>query len=173
MKNIPLIILGSARGESDTRRLINMLFQGQEYQLIDLLEYKIAPYSYLHDYPADDDFLKLTEELLLHRMIIFATPVYWYAMSGLMKNFFDRLTDLLRLRKECGRQLRGRQTALVAVGSNEELPPGFTVPFEYSAHYLGMHFLASVYCPQTRLKDEHYVQQQGGLFLQKLNEGNK
>ena len=35
--------------------------------------------------------------------IIFVTPVYWYAMSGRMKVFFDRWTDLLKIDKDTGR----------------------------------------------------------------------
>ncbi len=42
-----------------------------------------------------DDYGKtLLEEIYRAEVIIFATPVYWYAPSGLMKNLIDRLTCL-------------------------------------------------------------------------------
>lgn len=61
--------------------------------------------------------------------IIFATPVYWYSMSGLMKTFFDRLTDLVTIQKSVGRKLKGKETFLFAVGTDDLLPAGFTIPF--------------------------------------------
>lgn len=41
--------------------------------------------------------------------IVFATPVYWYAMSGRMKIFFDRFTDLLYTHKSIGKNLKGKK----------------------------------------------------------------
>jgi multimeric flavodoxin WrbA len=35
--------------------------------------------------------------VLAHDQIILATPIYWYAVSAAMKNFLDRLSDLLEL----------------------------------------------------------------------------
>lgn len=169
LSDTPLIILGSARKESDTARFVQHLFQDQAYEVLDLLDYRVAPYSYEHAYPASDDFMQLSERLLQHKCIIFASPVYWYAMSGLMKIFFDRLTDLITIRKEYGRKLRGRQTALLAVGADEALPEGFTVPFKATSRYLGMHFIAYAYSPLSRLKDEPYVQQARKDLLQKLS----
>ncbi len=42
-------------------------------------------------------------------VLIFATPVYWYSMSGIMKVFFDRITDLLTIKKDIGRKLKGKK----------------------------------------------------------------
>ena len=42
---------------------------------------------------ADDDFLGVAEAMVDAEAILFATPVYWYSMSGRLKRFFDRLTD--------------------------------------------------------------------------------
>ncbi len=42
----------------------------------------------------DDYGKKLLIEIHQAEVIIFATPVYWYAPSGLMKNLIDRLTSL-------------------------------------------------------------------------------
>ena len=39
---------------------------------------------------------------------IFVTPVYWYSMSGQMKIFLDRITDLLKWHKDEGRKIRGK-----------------------------------------------------------------
>ena len=130
---LPLVILASSRKQSDTQRLVNALYKPDEIELIDLLDYRIYPYHYALNYPDDDQFEQVAQKLLLHQEIIFATPVYWYAMSGLLKIFFDRLTNLTDKHKAIGKQLKGRTVTVIAVGSDPELPPGFEIPFQLTA----------------------------------------
>ncbi|GAB2541892.1 flavodoxin family protein [Rufibacter soli] len=125
----PLILLASARKDSGTHRLVRTVFHGTPHQLLDLLDYQIGPYRYENDYPPQDEFLKIIEQVLQHQVIVLATPVYWYAMSGLLKTFFDRLTDLVTVQKPLGRKLQGKTIFLLAVGTDSELPDGFEVPF--------------------------------------------
>ena len=148
---LPLVILGSARKQSDTQWLVNQLYKPTEFELLDLLDYRIYPYHYRLAYPPDDQFKQVAEKLLQHQEIIFATPVYWYAMSGLMKVFFDRLTNLTDLHKAMGKQLKGRTVKVIAVGSDPELPPGFEVPFQLTAQYFGMQYRGAVYKPVKEL----------------------
>lgn len=69
-----------------------------------------------------DDFGRVTEAMTAHTRILFATPVYWYSMSGRMKVLFDRLTDLITVRKDIGRRLKGRTVFLLACGTDPTLP---------------------------------------------------
>ena len=62
-----------------------------------------------------------------------------------MKVFFDRLTDLVTVRQDLGRQLEGRKVFLVACGSDPELPDGFEVPFRRTADYLRMDYEGGFY----------------------------
>ncbi len=78
-------------------------------------------------------------------VVVFATPVYWYAMSGAMKAFFDRMTDLLETSKELGRQLKGKGFWLIASGTDLALPEGFEVPFARTAEYFGNQYRGSEY----------------------------
>ena len=67
-------------------------------------------------------------------------------MSGLMKMFFDRLTDLLAPEnRPLGRALAGRETGLLATGIDPLLPPGFEEPFARTAAYFDMHWREVVY----------------------------
>jgi multimeric flavodoxin WrbA len=136
----PLIILATARKNSDTQKLVELLFKDTEYTLIDLLDYKIVQYNYEEQYPADDEFLKVVDAMLSHQLIVFATPVYWYAMSGYMKVFFDRLTDIVSTQKHLGRRLKGKQTAVIAVSTDEDLPEGFEIPFKRTSRYFDMEY---------------------------------
>ena len=146
MKNTkPLVVLGSARAKSDTRHFVESVFSNTDYQMADLLDFHIAPYSYENNYPEKDGFITLINQLLQHEVIVFATPVYWYAMSGLMKTFFDRLTDLITVHKGTGRQLKGKQVYLIVVGTDAELPVGFDNPFKLTCAYLQMEYNGSIY----------------------------
>ncbi len=72
-------------------------------------------------------------------------------MSGIMKTFFDRLSDCLKIEKERGRKLRGKNMAVISCGSDETETEGFFTPFRNSAEYLGMTYLGNIH---TWIEDE-------------------
>lgn len=90
--------------------------------------------------------------MLASEHIVFATPVYWYSMSGTMKGFFDRLTDLLvdPENRELGRAFAGRNVWLLATGADESLPSGFQEPFASTAAYFGMVWQQAFYCRSVK-----------------------
>lgn len=145
MTETPLIILGSARKDGDTHSYTDFVFEGAAHKIIDLLDYKIYPYSYLNDYPDDDRFMEIAALMLQYKTIVFATPVYWYAMSGLMKALFDRFTDLVRVKKEMGRKLSDKSAFLLSIGSDPEMPEGFEIPFRLTCAYLGINYKRSLF----------------------------
>ncbi len=142
----PLVIIGSARSDGDTRQLVDKLLEAVPFEILDLRDYIIHPYNYTEQYPDDDAFMIAIVRMLKHDRLVFATPVYWYAMSGPMKIFFDRFSDLVTTRKPVGRQLAGKHLYLVAVGASHALPEGFEVPFRETANYLSMKFEHAYYC---------------------------
>lgn len=73
----PLIILGSARKDSNTKQLIDRIFREEDYKLIDLLDHNIYPYNYPETYPDDDEFIAILKMFEDHSKVIWATPVYW------------------------------------------------------------------------------------------------
>lgn len=147
----PLIILGSARKNGDTRKLVNLVFENTDHTVIDLLDYKISPYNYTEVYPEDDQFMSIAETMFNHQAIVFATPVYWYSMSGQMKIYFDRMTDLIRSKEEMRPRFKGRKLFLLAVSASDELPTGFEFPFSETADYLEMVYGGSYFSPSFEL----------------------
>jgi hypothetical protein len=66
-------------------------------------------------------------------------------MSGILKVFFDRISDILRTHKNTGRKLRGKNMAMISCSNRDDLKEGFTMPFVESANYLGMKYLGSIH----------------------------
>ncbi|HKL03929.1 MAG TPA: NAD(P)H-dependent oxidoreductase, partial [Cryomorphaceae bacterium] len=79
-----LIILGSARKDSHTRTLVQNVFNDTPHELVDLLDFNIATFDYEADYPKSDEYFDIVQKMINAKTIIFATPVYWYSMSGMM-----------------------------------------------------------------------------------------
>lgn len=140
-----LVILGTAREDSNTLAAIKELSPFADYELIDLRELKIAAYSYEGTYPSADDFLHVARLMQKADNIVFATPVYWYSMSASLKNFFDRFSDLITVHKPIGRSLKGKTTFLISTGSDPSLPTGFEEPFRLTSDYFEMQFKGSKY----------------------------
>lgn len=140
-----VIIQGSSRSKGDTYAFIIDFLRGTSISHIDLKNYKIAHYDYEANYEGDD-FLSLIESLIRqYDTFIFATPIYWYTMSGIMKVFFDRFSDLLQIHKPLGRQLRGKSMSVMSISSSDDVEAFFYRPFELSAEYLGMQYLGHVH----------------------------
>ena len=140
-----VIIQGSSNSLGNTHKIISYLNKDNVFDVIDLKTKNIGAFEY--DFSnADDNFLPLMEEIIAkYDTIIFATPVYWYAMSGTLKHFFDRMSDLLHHKKDLGRQLRGKKMAMISNSGEDDLKNGFTMPFIESANYLGMHYLGDTH----------------------------
>ncbi|HPG11607.1 MAG TPA: NAD(P)H-dependent oxidoreductase [Chitinophagaceae bacterium] len=139
-----IIIQGSARSDGNTNLIARILQEKLNAGFIDLKTKNINGYEYGHE-NMDDDFMSVIREIIKYDAVIFITPVYWYAMSGLMKNFFDRITDCLKVEKETGRKLRGKYLAAVSCSGDPDETEGFFVPFHNSAGYLGMHYLGDMH----------------------------
>ena len=57
-----------------------------------------------------------------------------------MKTLLDRFSDLISVRKDLGRRLKGRRAFALACGSEAALPEGFEVPFRETAVYLDLDY---------------------------------
>jgi len=141
-----IIILGSSNSNGETSKIVSFVSKRTNYSIIDLKTKNISEFDYEFK-NRNDDFRPLINEIVDHsEIIVFATPVYWYTMSGIMKTFFDRISDCLKIEKETGRKLRGMKMAVISCGSDKELKDGFHMPFVETAKYLGMEYIGDVHC---------------------------
>ena len=144
MKNKTLIIFGSSRSDGNTRIIADFLVDKIPADLMNLSDYEFSYFDY--DYKnQNDDYLALAKQLLDYENLVFCTPVYWYSMSGIMKTFFDRMTDLLKFHKPIGRGLAGKKMFAICCSSDEEEYDGFFMPFEKTAGYLDMQYGGNVH----------------------------
>lgn len=158
MSNKKVIIVGSSRKSGNTSKIIDAIAAQYGMDVIDLNNYNFSYYDY-ESKNREDDFLPLIKSIIeKYETFIFATPVYWYSMSGIMKVFFDRFSDLLRIEKETGRQLRGKSVAVISNSNKDELEDVFYLPFVKTAEYLGMkylgnkHFNADIFNTEKNIK---------------------
>ncbi|QRM89652.1 FMN reductase [Lacinutrix sp. WUR7] len=164
-----VILQGSSRSFGDTYKIVNHLVSKSNYDVIDLNTKVIGQYDYEYKNAVDDFMDVITEVITNYDTIIFATPVYWYTMSGIMKAFFDRISDVIRTEKDLGRQLRGKNMAMISTSNSNDIIKGFNMPFVASANYLGMHYLGDIHTwvedNQIPIEVEHII----NTFDAKLN----
>lgn len=128
-----LFFNGSPRSYGLTYTLLNFALKGAtsigvESKLFNLYDLEIRPcLGCLSDnqsscmYPCviDDDMQKVYKEILSSNGIVIATPVYWFAPSGVVKNFIDRLTVFENMIFISGRSLvEGKVAGVIAVGND-------------------------------------------------------
>ena len=140
-----IIILGSSNPEGNTKKIAQELSKNLSAKVLDLTTKQIQPFDYQFN-NQNDDFNKTIHSILdNYDTLIFATPVYWYTMSGIMKNFVDRFTDGLLHDKALGSKFEGKQMAVLACGSSKEEIEGYFIPFQKTATYLKMNYLGNVH----------------------------
>ena len=168
LKSKIAILIGSSNNTGNTASLVDATANRINATIFDLKDYQISPFDYQHQ-NINDDFLGLVKELIQFDQIIFASPVYWYTMSAQMKVFFDRLSDLLHVKKELGRQFRGKATAIISTGASPQPERSFEEVFTNSFDYLAMNYKGMLYCfcEQSFNLDEHkdYIDKQIQIII--------
>jgi multimeric flavodoxin WrbA len=153
-----IALFSSSRRRGNTGQLIDRIALDLNIEVVDLTSQRISSYDYEH-LNRNDDFEPLMKRVLEHDQIIFATPIYWYAVSPAMKVLLDRLSDLLELPDllSDGRRLRGKNAYVVCTSISDEPSAAFMEAFRETFDYLGMLFggVAHVICQNGYLPAAH------------------
>jgi multimeric flavodoxin WrbA len=136
-----IALFSSSRRRGNTGQLIDRIASELNIEVVDLASKRMSSYDYDHR-NRGDDFELLMKRVLAHDQIIFATPIYWYAVSSAMKVFLDRISDLLELPDLLseGRRLRGKNAYVVCTSISDDPAAAFMEAFLETFDYLGMHF---------------------------------
>jgi multimeric flavodoxin WrbA len=95
------VIYGGTRPNGNTELLTEEAILGLKVEKVFLKDFTIQPiedhrHSESGFKDVGDDYNSVIDLILPHDILIFATPIYWYSMSGTMKNFIDRWSQTLR-----------------------------------------------------------------------------
>lgn len=143
------VIYGGTRKNGNTELLTKQVIQGLEVEEIYLSDYLIKPIKDMRHsnegfQDVNDDYNSVINRVLRYDIIIFATPIYWYSMTGIMKNFIDRWSQTSRDPKypNFKKQMQAKKGYVIAVGGDEPLIKGLPMiqQFQYIFHFMGMHF---------------------------------
>lgn len=134
MKFSILGVNGSPRKNGNTFKLLSLALkaaeaEGAKTEVIHLYDYNIKPcIGCLSDelkkckYPCvieDDDMGTLYEKVLRADGLVIASPVYWFNVSGQLKNFIDRLTvfeNMIFIDGRCW--VEGKVAGVIAAGAD-------------------------------------------------------
>ena len=77
-----IAVFGSARRHGNAGQLMDRAARDLDIEVIDLASHDITAFDYEHK-NRSDDFEVLMARVLEFDQVIFASPVYWYAVSSL------------------------------------------------------------------------------------------
>lgn len=147
------VIYGSTRDKGNTEWLTEYVVRSLPVEKIYLRDYNILPIKDERHTEAGfqqvmDDYNTVIERVLKHDVLVFATPVYWYSMSGTMKLFIDRWSQTLRDKNlpNFREDLSKKKAFVIAVGGDN--PSIKALPliqqFQYIFDFFGMAFAGYV-----------------------------
>jgi len=115
------------------------------YLFIDLKLNILSAFDYEFS-NSDDDFHPLMRSIVKeYAVVIFTTLFFWNTMSGIMKGFFDSISNCGKVEKEIGRKLRGMDMAIISCGSDRALKEEFHMYCIESSRYLRMTYFSDVH----------------------------
>ncbi|MGQ9728943.1 MAG: flavodoxin family protein [Candidatus Fervidibacter sp.] len=179
MKGVKVLgIMGSSRRDGNTNDLLDVALKGAQEVGAEVEKLVLADYRINHiadckicrqkgECVNEDDLPQIIEKLLETDVHIWASPVYWYTVSGLVKVLIDRFFCYIAWHPEVqfAERMKGKGAALIAV--QEERDPERAAHLlgcmQWSFEFLGQVFLGFVLGPGgsrgATLKDEKVVKQ--------------
>ena len=148
MKTIA-VIDGGTRPNGNTAILTDQVIEGLSVAKILLRDYTVFPIIDMrHDSGGfkkrEDDYHTIIDQILPHKILIFSTPIYWYSMSGLMKNFVDRWSHSLRDSDypDFKAQMAKKTVYVIAVGGDNPHVKGLPMiqQFQHIFDFMGIEF---------------------------------
>lgn len=170
-----LAIYGSSRETGNTELLTENVLDGLEctrvylrhQQVQAIVDRRHTPEGFS---PVEDDHDEIIRQLLEHDLVIFATPLYWYGMSGPMKDFVDRWSQSLRdPRLGFREKIRSKPGYLIMTGGSDARLKGLplVLQFAHIFEFVGMEFLGYLIGtggkPGQVLEDERSLLEAGWL----------
>lgn len=144
-----VVLYGGGRPNGNSELLTKKAIEGIEVEEIHLKDYLIEPI--IDKRHAEEGFSEVNDEynliidrILKHDIIIFSTPIYWYSMTGIMKNFVDRWSQTLKDSDypDFKKQLASKKAYVIAVGGDNPYMKGLPMiqQFQHIFDFIGLTF---------------------------------
>ncbi|KIL46822.1 flavodoxin family protein [Jeotgalibacillus campisalis] len=122
--------------------------------------------------PVEDDHAGLIKKMVQADTILFATPVYWYGMSGYMKTFVDRWSQALRDPDLDFKQKMQKKPVYVLIcGGDRVSVKGIPLilQFQLICEFMNMdfknYFIGEAKKPGDMLKEQNQLAQMKHFFI--------
>ncbi|MFD1412498.1 flavodoxin family protein [Oceanobacillus jeddahense] len=162
------VIYGSTRYNGNTERLTEEVIKDlPEVTKIDLKKYQFNDISdQRHERngfsPVEDAYNQIIDQIIDCEVLIFATPIYWFGMTSVMKRFIDRWSQTVRDENypTFKKQMSRKQAYIIAVGGDNPLVKGMPLvqQFAYICDFIGLtykgYLIGEGNKPLDILKDE-------------------
>ncbi|MBP2001585.1 multimeric flavodoxin WrbA [Paenibacillus shirakamiensis] len=143
-----VVLQGSARAGGNTEELVELVLQDIPHTHVILRDHEIQPivdqrHAEGGFQTVEDDYDALIQQVLEHDILIFATPVYWYGISGTLKTFVDRWSQSLRSQEYDFKSLiSGKKAYVVVVGGDDPRIKALPLlqQLKYTFDFVGLSF---------------------------------
>ena len=141
--------MGSSRNGGNSELLTDFIMKDIPHKKVYIKDLHIEPIDDLRHtrngfQEVKDDYDKVIEQLENSDIAVFATPIYWYSMSGVMKNMIDRLSQAIRDNRypNLKERLKKIRTIVVVVGGDKPRIKALPLiqQFQYTFEFLDMSF---------------------------------
>lgn len=166
-----LAIYGSSRENGNSEKLASYVLKDINHTAFHLRKMTIKPImDQRHDQhgfqPVEDDFDRMIEAFLNADAVVFVTPLYWYGMSGSMKDFFDRWSQALRDERFSFKENAKDKKAYVVIAGGDS-PKLKALPliqqFQYIFDFVSMKFegyvIGDANAPDDIVKDTKAIRE--------------
>lgn len=85
-----LVINSSMNRDGLTISMVKTLLEDRDYDILHLNDYQI---DQLNQNTGKDQLAEIMETMSQYETILFATPIYWFDMTGSMKLFLERVAE--------------------------------------------------------------------------------
>jgi multimeric flavodoxin WrbA len=166
-----LVLNGSSRENGNTEQLTDLILEGVSCTCINIRDFLIQPIVDKRHDPEGfttvaDDYDQIIELVRQHDVLIFATPIYWYGMSGHMKQFIDRWSQSLRdTRFSFKEEMKKKKAFVIICGGDNPYIKGLPLiqQFQYIFQFMGIEYMGYVIgegnAPGDVLRDERAIGQ--------------
>ncbi|CDQ20235.1 flavodoxin family protein [Halobacillus karajensis] len=144
------VIYGSTRSQGNTERLTEEVIKSlPDVTKIDLKTYQFKDIiDQRHDEkgfsPVEDEYDQMIDQILDCEVLIFATPIYWYGMTSVMKRFIDRWSQTVRDKNHPNfkEKMSQKQAYIIAVGGDNPHVKGLPLvqQFMYICQFIGLNY---------------------------------